>query len=388
MQKFLRSDIAELLRNDLYFEAYKRAGRLYLDQVKTLSYDVVEQFCTLISSHLVALDCQSECPDECKEAVSSLVYAAARFGDLPELHALRSLFSEKYGDTLKSYDFFVNKEFVNLLEPDRPTKEMKVHLMQEIASEHGIEWDSKSLEHQLDKPPISLHDWSQNAYSDQDNEYRITDHENSWLVNIQESRNEDTNDPAIAKTNNRASSEIEKQTETMRQRILDFLSRATSFHSTSRETTTSPEESSSSSSTDDSTKSKPFFGFRLMPPPYIRNDPNKKERNSNPSPNSTKAKQRHHRNKENLQASNDPNIEILDNEKAPAPHGLMNLRRRKGARSHSIDILPNSTMPKGHTRTGSYQPDLTRSHPIRPVHPKLPDYDDIIARFAALRAKS
>jgi len=48
-----------------------------------------------------------ECPDECKEAVPSLMYAAARFADLPELRELRTLFTDKYGNSLEPY---INKE--------------------------------------------------------------------------------------------------------------------------------------------------------------------------------------------------------------------------------------------------------------------------------------
>lgn len=51
----------------------------------------------------------SECPDECKEAVATLIYAAARFADLPELRELRNLFTEKYGS---SFGSFTNKEVV------------------------------------------------------------------------------------------------------------------------------------------------------------------------------------------------------------------------------------------------------------------------------------
>lgn len=51
----------------------------------------------------------SECPDECQEAVASLIYAAARFADLPELRELRSLFTAKYG---RSFEQFTNKEVV------------------------------------------------------------------------------------------------------------------------------------------------------------------------------------------------------------------------------------------------------------------------------------
>jgi hypothetical protein len=49
----------------------------------------------------------SECPQEALEAVSTLIFAAARFSDLPELCDLRHTFTEKYGSSIES---FVNQE--------------------------------------------------------------------------------------------------------------------------------------------------------------------------------------------------------------------------------------------------------------------------------------
>ena len=46
---------------------------------------------------------------ECKEAVQSLVYAAARFSEFPELRDLRSVFIDRYGPPL---EVFVNKEVI------------------------------------------------------------------------------------------------------------------------------------------------------------------------------------------------------------------------------------------------------------------------------------
>lgn len=46
---------------------------------------------------------------DCREVVSSLMFAAARFSDLPELRDLRHIFYEKYGNSL---EHFVNMEVV------------------------------------------------------------------------------------------------------------------------------------------------------------------------------------------------------------------------------------------------------------------------------------
>lgn len=46
---------------------------------------------------------------DCREVVSSLMFAAARFSDLPELRDLRHIFYEKYGNSL---EHFANMEVV------------------------------------------------------------------------------------------------------------------------------------------------------------------------------------------------------------------------------------------------------------------------------------
>lgn len=42
-------------------------------------------------------------------AVSSLMFGAARFSDLPELRDLRQIFQERYGNSMECY---VNKEVI------------------------------------------------------------------------------------------------------------------------------------------------------------------------------------------------------------------------------------------------------------------------------------
>jgi hypothetical protein len=48
-----------------------------------------------------------ECPEDCREAISSLMFAASGFSELPELRELRQMFHEKYTDSLA---LFVNQE--------------------------------------------------------------------------------------------------------------------------------------------------------------------------------------------------------------------------------------------------------------------------------------
>ncbi|KAI3720690.1 hypothetical protein L2E82_31681 [Cichorium intybus] len=94
-----------------FFVKILKVEQLYVDQNLSSCYEFVKQSCLLILNHLSAMDKQRECPEEYKEVISTLMFAAARFAYLPELRELRSLFSERYGNCLEPY---VNKELLNM----------------------------------------------------------------------------------------------------------------------------------------------------------------------------------------------------------------------------------------------------------------------------------
>lgn len=51
----------------------------------------------MIGSLRVLFDGCRTCPEELNEAASSLIYAATRCGDFPELQEIRILFTSRYG---------------------------------------------------------------------------------------------------------------------------------------------------------------------------------------------------------------------------------------------------------------------------------------------------
>ncbi|XP_044463828.1 uncharacterized protein LOC123194607 [Mangifera indica] len=154
-QKFLKKDIADLLANGLDIKAYGRADGLLAELNVSYCYDFVEQSCDFVLKHLSVLQKVSNCPEACREAASSLMFAAARFSDLLELRDLRQLFQERYGNTL---EYFVNQEFVDKLAAKPATMEKKVQLMQDIASEFSIKWDSRAFWQRMSKPSASSQD--------------------------------------------------------------------------------------------------------------------------------------------------------------------------------------------------------------------------------------
>lgn len=153
--KYLKKDMADLLANGLDINAYGRAEGLLAELDQLSCYDFVEQFCDFVLKHLSVMQKLRHCPEECREAVSSLMFAAAGLNNLPELRDLRDVFYERYGSSL---ELFVNQEFREKLSSKFVTTEKKIQLMQNIASEFCITWDSNAFQQRMSKTPESKMD--------------------------------------------------------------------------------------------------------------------------------------------------------------------------------------------------------------------------------------
>ncbi|KAL8153114.1 hypothetical protein V2J09_010874 [Rumex salicifolius] len=140
MQKFLKTDIADLLKSNLDCNAYGRAEGLYMELNLSSCYTYVQECCKLVSDQLKAIHKE-------RVAVASLMHAASRFSDLLELRDIRTLFTDKYG--AEALDIY----FVEKLKSNAPTTEKKFELMKDIAKEFGIEWQPTSLQRKLNNNP-------------------------------------------------------------------------------------------------------------------------------------------------------------------------------------------------------------------------------------------
>ncbi|XP_058115586.1 uncharacterized protein LOC131258345 [Magnolia sinica] len=150
--KYLKNDIADLLQNGFDTNAYGRAGGLIQELNQSYCYELIEQFCGCILEQLSGMKKHRECPPESREAVSSLMFAAARFADLPELCDLRCIFRARYGNALES---FVNQEFAEKIAPKSPSMEQKLQLMRDISREYSLNWDPKAFGEGNSNPPLS-----------------------------------------------------------------------------------------------------------------------------------------------------------------------------------------------------------------------------------------
>ncbi|KAE8658135.1 Detected protein of unknown function [Hibiscus syriacus] len=157
--KFLKKDVADLLANGLDINAYGRVEGYIAELVLSSCYDFVEECCDFVWKHVSLLQKLRDCPEDCREAVSSLMFAAARFSDLPELRDLRQIFHERYGNSL---ELFVNKQLIENSASNSFAMEKKVEVIHDIASEFSIKWDSDAFKRRMCKPNVIPQDQHKN----------------------------------------------------------------------------------------------------------------------------------------------------------------------------------------------------------------------------------
>ncbi|XVE52100.1 hypothetical protein DITRI_Ditri02bG0094200 [Diplodiscus trichospermus] len=476
VEKYLKNDIAELLRNGLDYNAYGRAEGLLIEQNRTACYNFIDQFSECISKHVSVMQKQRECPEACREAIPSLIYAAARFADLPELRDLRTIFTARYGNSLESY---LNQEFVKKLKAEPPTKEMKFQLMHDIAQEFSIEWDSKALEQKLFKPPPSeQNEDRQKSLNDADGDgcksYR------SKNDAFQKSNNhDDDKNRLIGNMNEYSRPKIKETNLTSRGRKEDTDDKnKLHFSSSGSEVTDQDVPKTSSTSVqsvseDGMENGKPFYHI-FTPPPYVRpslgkekgsteepttpsdnTDIEKKSKWNNsagegkPKPRSVRRRPlkpppgregltnfgndgaasisispttvNHNQVRKDLASIQMEESNQRDEEEKKIDGLLMHYSQKKSPCEWESNWKANLTPPPGrkltdedtrqgsniqsaksdlssppgraatspteteirHTRASSFQPAIFAGH----VHPKLPEYEDLPTRLAALRRK-
>lgn len=97
--RYSRDDVAQLLKDGHGQSAHllKKVELIFKDESIVAVYDLLDHFCEFIIINLSYIRNHRDCPNDVNEAVSTLIFASARCGDLPELPKIRKLFGERYG---------------------------------------------------------------------------------------------------------------------------------------------------------------------------------------------------------------------------------------------------------------------------------------------------
>ncbi|KAL7090624.1 hypothetical protein ACP275_12G053000 [Erythranthe tilingii] len=157
--KQMRRDIAMLLESGQDATARIRVEHVIREQNIMAANELIELFCELVVARLSIIAKQRECPADLKEGISSLIFAGPRCSDIPELLSIRDVFQKKYGKDFVSAatdlrpNAGVNRMLIEKLSVKTPSGEVKMKVLKEIAKEYQVQWDVTESEVELLKPP-------------------------------------------------------------------------------------------------------------------------------------------------------------------------------------------------------------------------------------------
>ncbi|GMI73412.1 hypothetical protein HRI_001010500 [Hibiscus trionum] len=139
-----RSDVVELLNLGHHEQALHRVEHLIKEQNKVDAFTIMESYCNMLIERVMLIQKNKECPDELKEATSSLMFASSRCGDFPELLHIRGVLSSTFGKEFVARavelrnSCSVHPKMIQKLSTRSPSLETKLKLLKEIASEKGV----------------------------------------------------------------------------------------------------------------------------------------------------------------------------------------------------------------------------------------------------------
>ncbi|KAF9593161.1 hypothetical protein IFM89_020457 [Coptis chinensis] len=139
-----RSDTSQLLNLGHQDRALLRVEHVLKEQNMLDVFVMLEGYCHLLVERVVLIVNNKECPDELNEAISSLIFAASRCGEFPELQEIRSVFTSRFGKDFaaRAIDLRnncgVNRKIIQKLSTRHPSFENRMKVLQEIATENGI----------------------------------------------------------------------------------------------------------------------------------------------------------------------------------------------------------------------------------------------------------
>lgn len=148
-----RHDVAQLIQYGHEEIAFNRVEQLYQDESMGAAYDMLDNFCDFIIIHLPYIRRHKDCPNDIGEAVSSLIFASARCGDLPELRVIRKLFAQRYGQrfAIVAVELYpgnlVNHQIKEKLSVKSVPYDVKRHFLDEIAREHCLKLRPLAIEY-------------------------------------------------------------------------------------------------------------------------------------------------------------------------------------------------------------------------------------------------
>lgn len=149
--KTFRREIAELLAGGKEDSARIRVESVIRENNMLSAFEILELFCELLQVRMALIQQSKTVMDDTREAIASVIYAAQRLPDLPELIVVRAQFANKFGKEFcvdcnsdeKAVEKGVNRGLFNALSVATPSGLKKLTTLQEICEEYGVPWDAE-----------------------------------------------------------------------------------------------------------------------------------------------------------------------------------------------------------------------------------------------------
>ncbi|XP_059455443.1 vacuolar protein sorting-associated protein IST1 isoform X2 [Corylus avellana] len=155
--KHMRKEIAQFLQAGQEAIARIRVEHVIREQNIWAAYEILELFCEFVLARVPIIESQRECPSELREAIASIIFAAPRCSDVPDLLQIKNLFTTKYGKEFVMAvselrpDSGVNRTIIEKLSVSAPAAEVKLKVLNGIAQEYNLEWNSSNTEAEFSK---------------------------------------------------------------------------------------------------------------------------------------------------------------------------------------------------------------------------------------------
>ncbi|XP_054807060.1 uncharacterized protein LOC129309485 [Prosopis cineraria] len=141
---YARSDVVQFLDLGYHDRALLRVEQLIREQNMVDVFVMIENYCNFLRGRAKLLEKNSDCPEEIKEATSSLIFASSRCGEFPELQKIREIFTFRYGEGFAAHavelhqNNRVNSKMILKLSATRPAMEIRLKVLKDIAAEIGV----------------------------------------------------------------------------------------------------------------------------------------------------------------------------------------------------------------------------------------------------------
>ncbi|XP_020081111.1 uncharacterized protein LOC109704748 [Ananas comosus] len=132
------ADVADLLRTGQTQRALLWVERAIKEQNLLDVLFMVERILRILHERAQQIQTNKQCPNELREAVASLIYAAPRCGECPMLLRISKLLRDKFMKHSCTISPEANQEMMQLLSTKQPRLESRLAKMETIARLQGI----------------------------------------------------------------------------------------------------------------------------------------------------------------------------------------------------------------------------------------------------------